>query len=87
MQENKILSKIPRISKKYSFSIISFICVFISIPLVLKYEEVRQLGAMYAAGLTALVIISILLIAVSYLTGQAKIDLEATFGKDEDSGS
>lgn len=76
-----------RIYKKYSFSLLSFISIFISIPLVLKYEEVRNLGAMYAAGLTALVVISILVISVSYLTGQAKIDLEATFGKDEDSGS
>lgn len=72
-----------RVSKKYSFSIISFFMLFSSVG-ILYLDPVKSLGLLYGTILTALLMICVLVVSVSYLTGQAKIDLEATYGKDSD---
>jgi hypothetical protein len=76
-----------RISKKYSFSVISFGMLLLSIPFLLSFETVRALGFLYSTILSGLLLVSLLVVSVSYLTGQAKIDLEANYGKDDDEDS
>jgi hypothetical protein len=68
------------ISKKYSFSLISFALLFVSIPFVLKIDEVAKMPFQYQLIACLALPLMILVVSVSYLTGQAKIDLEATFG-------
>lgn len=72
-----------RVSKKYSFAIVFAILLFITIPFTFLFDEVKALPPLYKFSLCIALMTSILIIAVSYLTGQAKIDLEATYGKDK----
>jgi hypothetical protein len=71
------------ISKKYSFSVIFASLLFIAIPFTFFFDEVKALPPLYKVTLCLSLMLGILVIAVSYLTGQAKIDLEATIGKED----
>lgn len=68
-----------RVSRKYSFSILTFI-IFISVLIYLISKNLPETIFITAIVSTNL---SILIVAVSYLTGQAKIDVRAVYGNSK----
>lgn len=66
-----------KISRKYSFSIVVML-IIIGVLFVINYLKFPEKVAMVAIIATDL---PILVIAIAYLTGQAKIELQALYGR------
>ena len=65
----KVLSKI---SKKYTFSLVSISTFFLSVYYVFKFLDYPVYEKLI---ITLALLLCILIISVTYLTGQAKIDV------------
>ena len=69
-------SIVKRVSKKYSFALLTFALIFLSIMLINAIEKDEKTKvALYISTQ-----VSIVLVAVTYLTGQAKIDMNVQAG-------
>lgn len=68
------------ISKKYSFAFIACLWILL-VPYIFQSLNLSEKISVFLGISTQL---CILVITISYLTGQAKIDLTATYGKKDD---
>lgn len=76
-----------KLTRKESMTLTSFFCFFVSIPFVLNIQEVKAMPPIYQVVMSLFLPLVILVVTVSYLTGQAKIDVKAIAGLSEDNDS
>ena len=74
--ESNYKSATIKLSKKYSFSLISFVLFFYAI----RYSFLLDYPLKEKIIVTIALLICILVVTIAYLTGQAKIDLNVSGG-------
>lgn len=80
------MKKLKKIDAKFVLSMISFLLIIIAPMWILKMDEISNLPPLYRLIACLTIPLFLTVIGVSYLTGQAKIDVEASafFGRDND---
>ena len=72
-----------KLTRKESMTLTSFVAFFLSIPFVLNIDQVKAMPHLYQAVMALFLPLVILVVTVSYLTGQAKIDVKAIAGTSD----